>query len=66
MPGGGRLRNQTVEEIMRVVNEKARAGQYDLVLDKGALGAGGLPVVLSSSQASDFSDEVIAVLNTGH
>ncbi len=58
-----RMRNTIVEEIMKVVNERVKSDNYDLVLDKSGQSLGGVPVVVYSRENMEFSDEVITALN---
>ncbi len=58
-----RMRSGIIKEINVVVQEKVKAGQFDLVLDKSGISTNGVPVVLYSRDTNDFSDEVIAELN---
>lgn len=59
-----RMRSGIVEEIRKLINEKVKAEQYDLVLDKSGLSSNGVEVVLYSKDSNDFSDDIIKVLNT--
>ena len=58
-----RMRNQIVEEIMKVVSEKVKDDKFDLVLDKSGQSLNGVQFVLYSQEKMDFSDEVITALN---
>ncbi|XHR29996.1 MAG: OmpH family outer membrane protein [Chthoniobacteraceae bacterium] len=58
-----RMRSGIVEEIRKVIADKVKADQYDLVLDKSGLTSNGIEVVLYSREAADFSDDIIKVLN---
>jgi outer membrane protein len=53
------------DEIVKVVNDKAEAAGYDLVLDKSNLGLGGVPFLVYSKTGAvqDFTAEVIVELN---
>ena len=53
------------DEIVKVVNDKAAASGYDLVLDKSNLGLGGVPFLVYSKTGAvtDFTAEVIVELN---
>jgi outer membrane protein len=53
------------DEIIKVVNDKAAAAGYDLVLDKSNLGMGAVPFLVYSKAGSvpDFTPEVIVELN---
>ena len=58
-----RMRKAILEEIKTLVEEMAKEGNYDLVFDKSGLGTRGIPFLLHSKDAVDFSDDVIAKLN---
>ena len=58
-----RMRNQIVEEIMTVINDKVKNDNYDLVFDKSGQSLNGVPVVLHSQDNMEFSDDVITALN---
>jgi outer membrane protein len=53
------------DEIMVVVNEKSKAGGYDVVLDRSGFGAGGVPFILHTKEGAltDFTNDVIVELN---
>jgi Skp family chaperone for outer membrane proteins len=51
-------------DVMKVVDEKVKNENYQLVLDKSAGGVAiGSPVILYANKDFDFTDEVIAILN---
>ena len=58
-----RMRKGILEEIRLVVEEKSKTDGYDLVFDKSGLGMNGVPFLLHSKNAIDFSNEIIADLN---
>ncbi|GAB4175539.1 MAG: hypothetical protein Fur0032_15360 [Terrimicrobiaceae bacterium] len=58
-----RMRKDIVEDIMKTVNDKVKAGGFDLVLDKSGLSMGQIPIVLYSRTDLDFSNEIISILN---
>ena len=58
-----RMRNQIVEEIMKVINDKVKSDNYDLVIDKSGQSLNGVQIVLHSRDNMDFSDDVVAALN---
>ncbi len=58
-----RMRKAIVEEIQELVSQMSKEGNYDLVFDRSGLGTRGIPFLLHSKDAVDFSDEVIAKLN---
>ncbi len=58
-----RMRKDIIDDIMAVVNEKVKAGSYDLVFDKSGASMGQIPVLLYSRNDMDFSNEIITQLN---
>lgn len=58
-----RMRSGIVEEIRKLINEKVKAEQFDLVLDKSGMSSNNVEVVLYSKDSSDFSDDLIKTLN---
>jgi outer membrane protein len=58
-----RMRSGIVDEIRKLINDKVKADQYDLVLDKSGLSSNGIEVVLYSKDAADFSEDIIKTLN---
>lgn len=60
-----RMRDGIVKEILAIVNERVKRDQYDLVFDKSGLSMNGVPVVIYSKEANDFSQDVIDALNKG-
>ncbi len=58
-----RMRNQIVEEIMVIINNKVKTDNYDLVLDKSGQSLNGVQIVLHSKDNMEFSDDVITALN---
>lgn len=59
----GRMRQGIVDDITRVVNEKVKADNYDLVFDKSGMSLNGVAVVMSAKESYDFTDSVITILN---
>ena len=59
----GRMRSGIVDEIRKLINDKVKAEQYDLVLDKSGLSSNGVEVVLYSKDSADFSEDIIKTLN---
>lgn len=58
------LIREIYEDVMKVVGDKVKAENYQLVIDKNAPSANmGLPTVLYANKDFDFTDEVIATLN---
>lgn len=58
-----RRRNEIVEEIQKLIEERVKTSGYDLVLDKSGNSANGVPVILFSKDGNDFSDDIINALN---
>lgn len=58
-----RMKKGIFTEILDEVQKKVKAENFDLVLDKSGASASGVPVVLHSRDAADFSDEIITALN---
>ncbi len=58
-----RMRNTIVEEIMKVVNDRVKSDNYDMVFDKSGQSLNGVQFVLYSQENMDFSDDVITALN---
>ena len=60
-----RMRDEIVEEIMKVVNEQVKAQNYDVVFDRSGFSANNIvPVLLYSKDNYDFSESVITKLNS--
>jgi outer membrane protein len=58
-----RMRGGIVEEINKVVGDKVKAENFQLVLDKSGPSLNGVPVVLFAKDEYDFTPEVVAALN---
>ena len=58
-----RMRAGIVDEIRKLINEKVKADQYDMVLDKSGLSSNGVELVLFSRETADFSADIIKTLN---
>jgi outer membrane protein len=60
-----RMRDEIVDEIMKVVNDQVKAQNYDIVFDRSGFSANNIvPVLLYSKDNYDFSESVITKLNT--
>jgi outer membrane protein len=59
----GRMRKGILDEIKSIVEGKAKQENYDLVFDKSGLGVNGVPFLLHSKDAVDFSQDIITDLN---
>lgn len=58
-----RMRNGIVDEITKLVQDKVKSENFDLVLDRSGLSSNSVPIVLFSRDNMDFSDEIITQLN---
>ena len=58
-----RMRKGILDEIKLLVEKRAKDANYDLVFDKSGLGVNGVPFLLYSKDAVDFSQEIIGELN---
>jgi outer membrane protein len=58
-----RVRKGILDEIKVLVEKRAKDANYDLVFDKSGMGVNGVPFLLFSKDAVDFSQEIITELN---
>jgi Skp family chaperone for outer membrane proteins len=58
-----RMRETIVKEITDQVLERVKTNGMDLVLDKSGVGMQGVPLILYSKDAADFTTEIITALN---
>ncbi len=58
-----RMRNRILDDVREVINAKAKAGGYTLVLDTAAESANQTPIVMYSSGDNDVTDAVLSELN---
>lgn len=58
-----RMRAGIVDDINKVVADKVKAENFDLVFDKSGPSLNGVPIVLSSRDTYEFTDTVITALN---
>ena len=58
-----RMREGIVKEITEIVMTKVKTDNMDLVFDKSGMSLNGVPLVMYSRDNSDFTNEVITVLN---
>lgn len=58
-----RMRGGIVEEINKVVSDRVKAENYDLVFDKSGPSLNGVPILLHSKESFDFTNDVITTLN---
>jgi outer membrane protein len=59
----GRMRKGILDKIKTVVEAKAKKDNFDLVFDKSGMGVNGVPFLLNSKDAIDFSEAVLTELN---
>src|SRR6266545_562066 len=60
-----RMRDRILGDIRDLVEAKAKAGGYSLVIDVAADGASHTPVVLYNNGQNDISEEILSQLNAG-
>lgn len=58
-----RMRAGIVEDINKVVADRVKAENYELVFDKSGPSLNGVPIVLYSREGYEFTDAVITALN---
>jgi outer membrane protein len=58
-----RMRNGIVDEITKLVLDKVKTENYDLVMDRSGLSLNGVPILIFAKDGLDFSDEIITQLN---
>lgn len=58
-----RMRNGIVDEITKLVLEKVKTENYDLVMDRSGLSLNGVPILMYARDSLDFSDDIITELN---
>lgn len=58
-----RMRNGIVDEITKLVQDKVKSDNYDLVFDKSGSSLNGVPMVLYSRDNMEFSEDIITALN---
>src|SRR5437870_1131434 len=58
-----RMREGIVKEITDVVMDKVKANNMDLVFDKSGMSLNGVPVVMYSRDNTDFTTDIVTVLN---
>jgi len=58
-----RMRAGIVDDINKVVTERVKAENYDIVLDKSGPSLNGVPIVLFSRESYEFTDAVVTALN---
>jgi outer membrane protein len=60
----GRMRSRILEDVREVINTKAKAGGFTLVLDTAAESSNQTPVLIYSNGENDLSEPVLTELNT--
>ena len=58
-----RMRNGIVDEITKLVLDKVKIENYDLVMDRSGLSLNGVPILIFAKDGLDFSDDIITELN---
>lgn len=58
-----RMRKTILEEIRTLVKEVSKTRNYALVFDKSGVSMNGVPFLLHSRDAVDFSEDIINSLN---
>ena len=58
-----RMRNGIVDEITKLVLDKVKAENYDVVMDRSGLSLNGVPILIFAKEGLDFSDDIIVQLN---
>ena len=58
-----RMREGIVKEITDVVMDKVKTNNMDLVFDKSGMSLNGVPVLMYSRDNTDFTTDIISVLN---
>ena len=58
-----RMREGIVKEISDVVMDKVKANRMDLVFDKSGMSLNGVPVVMYAPENTDFTNDIIGILN---
>ena len=58
-----RMRSGIVDEIQKVVSDRVKADQYDIVFDRSGPSLNGVPILLYAKDSYDFTTDVISALN---
>ena len=58
-----RMRNGIVDEITKLVLDKVKTENYDLVMDRSGLSLNGVPILIYAKDGLDFSDDIVTELN---
>src|SRR3954447_9174952 len=58
-----RMRSGIVDEIMKVVTDRVKSEQFDIVFDRSGPSLNGVPVLLFAKESYDFTTDVVTTLN---
>ena len=58
-----RMRSGIVDEINKVVSDRVKSEQFDIVFDRSGPSLNGVPVLLYAKDSYDFTNEVVKALN---
>ena len=58
-----RMRNGIEDENTKLVLDKVKTENYDLVMDRSGLSLNGVPILIFAKEGLDFSDDIIVELN---
>jgi outer membrane protein len=58
-----RMRNGIVDEITKLVLDRVKTENYDLVMDRSGLSLNGVPILIFAKDGLDFSDDIVVELN---
>ena len=58
-----RMRNGIVDEITKLVLDRVKTENYDLVMDRSGLSLNGVPILIFAKEGLDFSDDIVVELN---
>ena len=58
-----RMRNGIVDEITKLVLDKVKTENYDIVMDRSGLSLNGVPILIFAKDSLDFSDDIVTALN---
>ncbi len=59
-----RMRDNILKEIREIINSKAKAAGYTLVVDTAAESVNATPIVLFTGGENDITDDIVTQLNT--
>jgi outer membrane protein len=58
-----RMRNGIVEEITKLVQDRVKTDQFDIVFDRSGSSLNGVPILVFAKDSLDFSEDIITSLN---